>query len=134
MWKYVWIKKCVKIRIILFKNWKLLFENIYQTCIKFKPMWNIFFIILLVFTSQYSRSLGKVCNLRSVWDRTRLWSLACIHAFPPQLGENQLHNCVVKTKSLVIPDESDVLQIIICHGTPFTCVFRNIVGALLSCD
>ena len=60
---------------------------------------------------------------------------SCIHAFLPQLGENQLDNCVVKTMSLVIPDESDhVLQIIICHGTPLKCVFRNIVGALLSCD
>ena len=31
MWKYVWVKKCVEIREILFKNWKLLFENINQT-------------------------------------------------------------------------------------------------------
>ena len=29
--KYVWMKKCVDIRVILFKNWKLLFENMYQT-------------------------------------------------------------------------------------------------------
>ena len=27
MWIYVWVKKCVKIHEILFKNWKLLFKN-----------------------------------------------------------------------------------------------------------
>ena len=30
-WKYVWVKKWVKIRIILFKNRKYMFKHIYQT-------------------------------------------------------------------------------------------------------
>ena len=30
-WKYVWMKKCVKIRVMLFKNWKHTFKHIYQT-------------------------------------------------------------------------------------------------------
>ena len=25
-WKYVWVKKCVKIRVMLFKNWKYVFK------------------------------------------------------------------------------------------------------------
>ena len=31
MWKYVWVKKCVKIREMLFKNWKWLFKITNQT-------------------------------------------------------------------------------------------------------
>ena len=31
MWKYVWVKKCIEIREMLFKNWKWLFENTNQT-------------------------------------------------------------------------------------------------------
>ena len=30
-WKYVWVKKCVKIRVILFKNWKYVFKHMYRT-------------------------------------------------------------------------------------------------------
>ena len=30
-WKYVWVKKCVEIHEMLFKNWKLLFGNTHQT-------------------------------------------------------------------------------------------------------
>ena len=30
-WKYVWVKKCVKKRVMLFKNWKHVFEFTYQT-------------------------------------------------------------------------------------------------------
>ena len=29
--QYVWVKKCVEIRVMLFKNWKWLFENTNQT-------------------------------------------------------------------------------------------------------
>ena len=35
LWKYVWVKKCIKLRKILFKNWKWLFENTNQTL----PLW-----------------------------------------------------------------------------------------------
>ena len=35
LWKYVWVKKYVKIREMLFKNWKWLFENTNQTPPKF---------------------------------------------------------------------------------------------------
>ena len=28
--KYVWVKKCMKIRVMLFKNWKRMFEMVYQ--------------------------------------------------------------------------------------------------------
>ena len=31
MWKYVWVKKCVEMREMLFKNWKWLFEITNQT-------------------------------------------------------------------------------------------------------
>ena len=47
LWKYVWVKKCIEIREILFKNWKLLFENTYQT----HPY------IAMVFTVLYVRFL-----------------------------------------------------------------------------
>ena len=33
-WKYMWVKECVKIRLILFKNWKHVFKMVYQTGLK----------------------------------------------------------------------------------------------------
>ena len=30
-WKYVWVKKCLEIHVILFKNWKYVFKHMYQT-------------------------------------------------------------------------------------------------------
>ena len=30
-WKFVWVKKCVEIHVILFKNWKHAFKHKYQT-------------------------------------------------------------------------------------------------------
>ena len=46
--KYMWVKKCVKIRAMLFKNWKLLFENTNQT--------------LITFTSYSCFLLNRSCN------------------------------------------------------------------------
>ena len=34
-WKYMWVKKCVKIHVMLFKNWKHIFKFMYQTGPKF---------------------------------------------------------------------------------------------------
>ena len=31
MWKYVWVKKYIEIYVMLFKNWKCVFEWVYQT-------------------------------------------------------------------------------------------------------
>ena len=39
MWKYVWMKKYVEMREMLFKNWKWLFENTNQTPQKFLKVW-----------------------------------------------------------------------------------------------
>ena len=30
-WKYVWMKKCVEIHVMLFENWKYIFKIMYQT-------------------------------------------------------------------------------------------------------
>ena len=27
-WKYMWVKKCVKMRVMLFKNWKHVFKHV----------------------------------------------------------------------------------------------------------
>ena len=48
LWKYMWVKKCIKIRAMLFKNWKLLFENTNQT--------------LITFTSYSCFLLNRSCN------------------------------------------------------------------------
>ena len=42
MWKYVWVKKCVKIREMLFKNWKWLFKITNQT----PPIFLFFFFFM----------------------------------------------------------------------------------------
>ena len=52
--KYVWVKKCVDIRVMLFKNWKLLSENMYQTPLysKKNKRWLcllFLFLLLLIF-------------------------------------------------------------------------------------
>ena len=39
-WKYVWVKKYVKIHVMLFKNWKLLFENVYWLCQDRQSRWS----------------------------------------------------------------------------------------------
>ena len=31
LWKYIWMKKCIEMRIILFENWKHVFKIMYQT-------------------------------------------------------------------------------------------------------
>ena len=33
-WKYLWVKKCVEIHVMLFKNWKYVFIHMYQTGFK----------------------------------------------------------------------------------------------------
>ena len=30
-WKYVWVKKCIQIHVMIFKNWKYVFKHMYQT-------------------------------------------------------------------------------------------------------
>ena len=47
VWKYMWVKKCVKIHVILFKNWKHVFKWVYQTR-PFSPIF-IFLCFLLFF-------------------------------------------------------------------------------------
>ena len=43
----MWVKKCVKICIILFKNWKLFFENTNQTTPIIRPKLTCFFFFLM---------------------------------------------------------------------------------------
>ena len=44
-WKYVWVKKCVEMREMLFKNWKWLFKNTNQTPLK---CFALFFLLLIL--------------------------------------------------------------------------------------
>ena len=65
-WKYVWMKKCVKIHIILFKNWKLLFENTNQTPPYFLK--NHFFK-----KSNFKKLNQTHPNRSSTWTVTLIW-------------------------------------------------------------
>ena len=37
-WKYMCVKKCVEMRVMLFKNWKHVFKILYQTAPKFSKL------------------------------------------------------------------------------------------------
>ena len=46
----MWVKKCVKICVMLFKNWKLLFKNMYQTPPRF--LWKGYILKVLEWLSR----------------------------------------------------------------------------------
>ena len=87
MWKYVWVKKCVEMREILFKNWKLLFENINQTpntstlktkneffpYLKFCVRIHVFVIVDVLH--------GSLCNISSHWIATSKYQIGP-HSWP----------------------------------------------------
>ena len=66
MWKYVWVKKCVKIHEMLFKNWKWLFENTNQIPPKSLYLWILLFlyiykrlyILLNIYDTKYAKTTG----------------------------------------------------------------------------
>ena len=63
LWKYVWVKKCMEIREMLFKNWKLLFENTNQTEKVYASAFFYFFYFfyfLSVFLWLYATLVGPV--------------------------------------------------------------------------
>ena len=60
MWKYVWVKNCLEIREMLFKNWKLLFENTNQIEKVYASAFFFFFFFLSVFLWLYATLVGPV--------------------------------------------------------------------------
>ena len=80
-WKYMWVKKCVKIRIILFKHWKLLFKIYYQTAPSFilHQLWPAFFQIKWTFFCWFLRYHGLNGRLmvqqKSGWGKQMLFAV-----------------------------------------------------------
>ena len=74
LWKYVWVKKCIEMREMLFKNWKWLFKITNQTPPKiFKiPLSRVLLFVRLFQTFSFESSLlwaltvGFKCECNSV--------------------------------------------------------------------
>ena len=92
MWKYVWVKKCIEMCEMLFKNWKWLFEITNQTppklCIVHtlggfeNVKYIIYFLLLLFFVNKNVKYtirlvsfLSKLfsCSLKFIWAQISNW-------------------------------------------------------------
>ena len=74
-WKYVWVKKFVKICVMLFKNWKHVFKLMYQRDLEYRVLEKSFITFFYTFFFLIWCWYGKL------WEFQRFWLYIYIYIY-----------------------------------------------------